>query len=120
VTKDSHGTSRRRRRRISGPDGAAAGSIPGAAGGADGELVRGEAAESDAGRQPPPRRSARTERRSDERGWRDLAGNAPSQVGVSGAVRARDVARPSAAQLAAAEHELEIVRRHWQPPEQRG
>jgi hypothetical protein len=51
-----------------------------------------------------------------ERGWRDLAGSTPSLVGVSGAMRARDVARPSPDELAAAEQDLVIVRRQWQPP----
>jgi hypothetical protein len=68
---------------------------------------------------PPPRRDRRTPRDS-ERGWRDLAGNSPSQVGVGGALRARDVARPSAADLAAAERDVVIVRRKWQPPDGEG
>lgn len=58
--------------------------------------------------------------RDTERGWRDLLGNAPSQVGVSGAMRARDVARPSPAELLAAEQDLLIVRRQWKPPEESG
>jgi hypothetical protein len=67
----------------------------------------------------PPRRDRRTPRDS-ERGWRDLAGNSPSQVGVGGALRARDVARPSAADLAAADRDVVIVRRKWQPPDGEG
>jgi hypothetical protein len=59
-------------------------------------------------------RSARTA--PDERGLRDLVGAGPSQVGVSGALRARDVDRPSADDLARAEHEVVLVRRHWKPP----
>jgi hypothetical protein len=43
--------------------------------------------------------------------WRDLAGAGPSRVGVSGAARARDIDRPSAADLAEAEASLVIVRR---------
>src|ERR1700742_3675569 len=39
-----------------------------------------------------------------------LVGSGPSRVGTDGAMRARDVARPSAAELAAAEEEL--VSRH--------
>jgi hypothetical protein len=38
-------------------------------------------------------------------------------VGVSGAMRARDAARPSAADIAAAEQELVIVRRNYTPPD---
>ena len=41
----------------------------------------------------------------------------PSQVGVAGAMRARDAARPTAADLAAAERDLVIVRRHYVPPD---
>lgn len=51
-----------------------------------------------------------------ERGWRDLAGNTPSQVGISGALRARDIARPRPDDLAEAEREVAIVRRDWKPP----
>ena len=54
--------------------------------------------------------------RDSERGWRDLAGNSPSQVGLSAAMRARDIARPNAEQLAAAERTVVVVRREWQPP----
>jgi hypothetical protein len=52
-----------------------------------------------------------------DRAWRELLGNAPSQVGVSGALRARDVARPGEAELAAADRDLFLVRRQWKPPE---
>jgi hypothetical protein len=52
----------------------------------------------------------------EDRGWRELAGSSPSQVGVSGAMRARDVARPTPADYEAAERDLTIVRRDWQPP----
>jgi predicted flap endonuclease-1-like 5' DNA nuclease len=50
-----------------------------------------------------------------ERGLRDLVGAGHSQLGVSGALRARDVNRPTDADLAAAEQELVIVRRNWRP-----
>jgi hypothetical protein len=66
-----------------------------------------------AGQQSEP--SARTIRET-ERGWRDLAGNGSSQLGVSGALRARDVARPGPAELAEAERNVQLVRRQWQPP----
>jgi hypothetical protein len=58
--------------------------------------------------------------RDSDRGWRDLLGNTPSQVGVNGAMRARDVARPGPAELIAAEQDLLIVRRQWKPPEESG
>ena len=35
-------------------------------------------------------------------------------------MRARDVARPSPAELAAAESDLVIARRQWRPPEDAG
>jgi hypothetical protein len=46
---------------------------------------------------------------------RDLVGAGPSQVGVSRALRARDVNRPTEADIAAAEREVMLVRRHWKP-----
>lgn len=52
----------------------------------------------------------------DERGLRGLVGAGTSQVGVSGALRARDAARPTAADEAAAERELRVVRRNYVPP----
>jgi hypothetical protein len=60
----------------------------------------------------PPRR-----RGDSERGLRGLVGAGPSQLGVSGAMRARDAARPTAEDIAAAESDLVIVRRHYVPPE---
>ncbi|MFI5936962.1 hypothetical protein [Actinoplanes sp. NPDC051494] len=52
-----------------------------------------------------------------ERGLRGLVGSGSSQVSVTAAMRARDAARPSEADLAAAESELSIVRRNWMPRE---
>nr|WP_307857914.1 hypothetical protein [Actinoplanes auranticolor] len=52
-----------------------------------------------------------------ERGLRGLVGSGSSQVSVGAALRARDAARPTAEQLAAAEAELVIVRRNWMPRE---
>jgi hypothetical protein len=46
----------------------------------------------------------------------DLVGGGSSQLGVSGALRGRDVNRPDDDDLAAAERDVVIVRRHWQPP----
>jgi hypothetical protein len=60
----------------------------------------------------PSRRAVRDA----ERGWRDLVGGGSSQLGVSGALRARDVARPDPAELAEAERTVQVVRRQWRPP----
>ena len=57
----------------------------------------------------------RPHRDSAERGLRDLIGAGKSQLGVSGALRGRDVNRPDAEDLAEAEENVVIVRRHWQP-----
>ncbi|HEU4348491.1 MAG TPA: hypothetical protein VFR35_11965 [Actinoplanes sp.] len=53
-----------------------------------------------------------------ERGLRGLVGSGSSQVSVSAALRARDAARPTEAQLADAEANLTIVRRNWMPREE--
>jgi len=52
-----------------------------------------------------------------ERGLRGLVAAGPSQVGVTGAMRARDAARPRPEDVEAAERELTIVRRYYVPPE---
>ncbi|TAM91810.1 MAG: hypothetical protein EPN43_03520 [Jatrophihabitans sp.] len=46
----------------------------------------------------------------------DLAGAGRSQLGVDKALRGRDVNRPTDEDLARAEAEVVIVRRHWRPP----
>jgi hypothetical protein len=51
-----------------------------------------------------------------ERGLRGLVGGGASQVSVAAAMRARDAARPSDEDLAAAEANLMIIRRGWTPP----
>jgi len=51
-----------------------------------------------------------------ERGLRNLVGAGSSQLGVSGALRGRDVNRPTEQDLAEAERETVIVRRNWKPP----
>lgn len=53
-----------------------------------------------------------------ERGLRGLVGGGASQVSVSAALRARDAARPTDADLAAAERDLQIIRRGWVPREE--
>ena len=70
---------------------------------------------------PSRRRQRRSQRATDapaddERGLRGLVGAGPSQVGVSGAMRARDAARPTEADLAAAEQQVRLVRRNYKPP----
>ena len=64
---------------------------------------------------PKPARKPRPPRDTGERGLRDLIGAGPSQLGVSGALRGRDVNRPTEEDLAEAEETLVIVRRHWTP-----
>jgi hypothetical protein len=53
-----------------------------------------------------------------ERGLRGLVGSGSSQVSVGAALRARDAARPTDAQLEEAEQTLAIVRRNWTPREE--
>jgi hypothetical protein len=48
---------------------------------------------------------------------RGLVAAGPSQVGVTGAMRARDAARPRPEDLEAAERDLIIVRRYYVPPD---
>jgi hypothetical protein len=62
------------------------------------------------------RRKPRSRRTDAERSLRGIVGAGSSQVGVAGAMRARDAARPTAEDLAAAERDLVIVRRHYVPP----
>jgi len=50
-----------------------------------------------------------------ERGLRGLVGGGSSQVSPAAAMRARDAAQPRPEDLARAEAELQIVRRHWTP-----
>ncbi|MEH1013623.1 hypothetical protein V6U90_10985 [Micromonospora sp. CPCC 206060] len=55
------------------------------------------------------------EDRDGERGLRGLVGSGASQVAVSAALRARDAARPTEADLAEAERRVTVVRRNWVP-----
>jgi hypothetical protein len=62
-----------------------------------------------------PAAQPRHKRDQGERALRDLIGGGRSQLGVSRALRARDVNRPSEAELAQAERDTVIVRRNWTP-----
>ncbi|HEY2791726.1 MAG TPA: hypothetical protein VGJ28_05190 [Micromonosporaceae bacterium] len=53
--------------------------------------------------------------REGERGLRGLVGGGSTQVSVAAAMRARDAARPTAEELAAAAASLTIVHRGWVP-----
>ncbi len=64
-------------------------------------------------RPAPPSRPAVDD--VDDRGLRGLVGSGSTQVGVSAASRARDAARPTEADMAAAEADVVIVRRNWVP-----
>ncbi|PZS15016.1 MAG: hypothetical protein DLM57_13525 [Pseudonocardiales bacterium] len=69
-------------------------------------------AEPAAGKRRRPPRSSHDQA---ERGLRDLVGGGRSQLGVSGALRGRDVNRPTEQDLAEAERDVVIVRRNWTP-----
>jgi hypothetical protein len=66
---------------------------------------------------PGPKRKSRARRTDAERSLRGIVGAGSSQVGVVGAMRARDAARPTADDLAAAERDVVIVRRRYVPPD---
>ena len=65
---------------------------------------------------PAEATAPRGRREPTDRGLRDLVGAGPSQLGVEGALRGRDVNRPSDEDIAAAERDIVVVRRHWTPP----
>jgi hypothetical protein len=67
--------------------------------------------------EPAARGKARPRRTDAERNLRGIVGAGSSQVGVVGAMRARDAARPTADDIAAAERDLVIIRRHYVPPD---
>ncbi len=69
-----------------------------------------------AGQPSKPRRRRQSRGDQGERGLHDLVGAGSSQLGVSGALRARDVNRPTEADLAEADEQVTIVRRRWKPP----
>ena len=65
----------------------------------------------------PARRSGRpTREEASERSLRSLVTTRSTQVSPTAALRAREVALPTAADLEAAEADLVIVRRHYVPP----
>jgi hypothetical protein len=64
---------------------------------------------------PEPPRRRRPPRESGERGLRDLVGAGSSQLGVSGALRGRDVNRPTDEDIAEAQRDVVIIRRNWKP-----
>lgn len=66
---------------------------------------------------PPdsPRHHGREDDDNGERGLRGLIGAGSSQVNPATALRARDAARPTPDDLATAERELTLIRRHWVP-----
>jgi hypothetical protein len=61
-------------------------------------------------------RRPRPPRDASDGALRDLVGSGPSQLGVSAALRGRDVNRPTEQDLAIAERDTVIVRRNWKPP----
>ena len=122
---------RRRDRTAQAPAEPAAGTGPGTGAGTAAQTGAGNAAETaaetsaqtaaetaaeTAASEPAPRRKSRSRRTDAERSLRGIVGAGSSQVGVVGAMRARDAARPTAEDLAAAERDLVIVRRHYVPP----
>lgn len=109
---------RRRRRRATAPQGAPQPPPQGlpepAQQAPDAPAIEHDAADQSARRRRTPRDS-RPHRDGGARGLRDLVGAGPSQIGVSGALRGRDVNRPTEQDLAEAERDLVIVQRHWKP-----
>ncbi len=77
-----------------------------------------DAAAADEAARPGKRRARGSAKGRDggDRGLRELVGNTPSQLGPVGALRGRDVNRPTEDDLAAAERDVVVVRRHWTPP----
>lgn|SRR5690606_22634039 len=77
---------------------------------------KGPSAETTRVHDPEPEPAARSSGDDQtERGLRGLIGAGASQVSAGAALRARDAARPTDSDLAAAEADLVIVRRGWVP-----
>ncbi|MEG3635708.1 hypothetical protein [Micromonospora palythoicola] len=100
------GERRRRRHRQHGSTG----------GGVDGGAAASTAGVHDGGETSRGRRNGASE--EGERGLRGLVGSGSSQVSVTAAMRARDAARPTDDDLAAAADRVVIVRRNWTPREE--
>ncbi|WP_432955202.1 hypothetical protein [Micromonospora haikouensis] len=85
----------------------------------DGEALAATAGTQDVAAEPPRRRPTPggDDRDGGERGLRGLVGPGSSQVGPRAAMRARDAARPTEADLAEAEERVVVVRRNWVPRE---
>lgn len=117
VSEPASGKRRRRRPRRGGPDGSSAADTSHAS------TTDGAAAAPSPGRPAGDAGSgAKRRKRSNaakpdaaERALRDLVGAGPSQLGIEGALRARDVNRPTEQDLAEAQRDVVLVRRHWKP-----
>jgi hypothetical protein len=121
MSEPEPGTHRRRRRRATSAQGAPPSApLPGPPSAPGGGTEPDPARQAGGPAKPERRRGTQSARDSGERGLRDLVGAGHSQLGVSGALRGRDVNRPTEEDLAEAEREVEIVRRHWTPPAERG
>lgn len=129
VSEPDHPTARRRRRRAT----SGVGPPPTRPTASAGQASTTEAADVASPAEPPPTPSGKSSGKSSgsvptkrpakrgrsdpgERGLHSLVGAGPSQLGVEGALRGRDVNRPTDEDLAEAERDLVIVRRHWKPP----
>jgi hypothetical protein len=111
MTEPTGRRARRRRRRATSPGGPPPERATAAEPAASGPVAAVE---------PPPAKRGAKKSRPDsgdrDRGLRSLVGAGPSQLGVDGALRGRDVNRPTEGDLAEAERDVVIVRRHWAPP----
>lgn len=117
---DSESVQRRRRRRrapLPGPD-AAPGATPHPDDTTGDQPPRDERRDATATQRPRRNRHGH-HGDSAERILRDIVGAGRSQLGVNGALRARDVNRPTDEDLLEAEREVVIVRRNWTPPASR-
>ncbi len=115
MNDEARGPARRRRRRGA----VRAQGAPAAAATVPPEAVEAPPEPSVAPPIPAPVKAKRRKAQPDggERGLRDIVGAGHSQLGVSGALRARDLNRPTDDDLAAAERDVVVVRRNWTPDE---
>jgi hypothetical protein len=115
-----HPTARRRRRRASAPEGPPkpaqhSNAQPSKAQPPKAQPPKAQPSKDQSSKDQSPKDRSRKAQPA-ERALRDLVGGGSSQVGVDGALRARDVNRPSEQDLIEAERDLVIVRRNWKPP----